>query len=60
MSHFALLGSTRVKAAHKHVGEIDPWCQFHQRFLRAFFVRIFGAKPNATRENNVCTKNLNV
>jgi hypothetical protein len=29
-------------------------------FLRTFFVRIFGAKPNVTRENGVCTKNLYV
>jgi hypothetical protein len=28
-------------------------CQFHQRFSRAFFVRIFGAKTNVTRENDV-------
>jgi len=34
--------------------------QFHQRFLRAFFVQIIGAKPNVTRENDVCTKNLYV
>jgi len=32
------------------------WCQFHQRFLRAFFAQIFGAKPNVTRENDVSTE----
>jgi hypothetical protein len=30
--------------------------QFHQHFSRAFFVQIFGAKPNVTRENDVRTK----
>jgi len=24
IGHFALFGSTHIKAAHKHVGEIDP------------------------------------
>jgi len=33
-------------------------CQFHQRFLFVFFVQIFDAKPNVTRENDVRTKNL--
>jgi len=32
-------------------------CQFHQHFSRAFFVQIFGAKPNVTRENDARTKN---
>jgi len=32
-------------------------CQLHQRFSRAFFIQIFGAKPNVTRENDVRTKN---
>jgi len=36
-SHFLLLGSTRIKVAHKHVGEIDPWCQFHQHFYERIF-----------------------
>jgi len=39
---------------------INTSSQFHQRFLRAFFGQIFGAKPNVTRENNVRTKNLYV
>jgi len=25
ISHFVFLGSTRVRAARKHIGEIDPW-----------------------------------
>jgi len=29
----ALLGAMGVKAACKHVGEIDPRCQFHQHFV---------------------------
>ncbi len=33
IDHFALLGSTHIKAACKHVGEIDPRCQFHQHFI---------------------------
>ncbi len=33
-------------------------CQFHQRFLREFFVWIFDAKPSVTRENEVRMKNL--
>jgi hypothetical protein len=28
-----------AKNARVDVGEIDPTCQFHQRFLRTFFVR---------------------
>ncbi len=32
-------------------------CQFHQRFLCTFFIQIFGAKPNVTRENYVRMKN---
>jgi len=27
-----LLGATRVKAVRKYVGEIEPWCQYHQHF----------------------------
>jgi hypothetical protein len=34
---FALLGSACVKAACKHVGEIDPWRQFHQHFRSSVF-----------------------
>jgi len=29
---FVLLGSPFVKAAHKYVVEIDPWCPFHQHY----------------------------
>ncbi len=35
-------------------------CQSRQHFSRAFFVQIFGTKPNVTRENDVRTKNLYV
>jgi hypothetical protein len=34
ISHFALLGSTPVKAACKHVGEIKPCGQFYQQLLK--------------------------
>jgi hypothetical protein len=37
---------------------ISPAVNFINIFLRAFFVQIFGAKQNVTRENNVRTKNL--
>jgi hypothetical protein len=30
---FTILGSGLVKALHKHVGEIDPRCQFQQHFM---------------------------
>ncbi len=40
------------KFVRKNVDEIDTRGQFHQCFTHAFFVRIFGAKPNVTRENN--------
>jgi len=36
MSHFVLLQSTPVKAARKHVGEIDPWCKLHLHFICKF------------------------
>jgi len=36
ISLFTLLGLTCAKAARKHVGEIDPWCQFHQHSLSSF------------------------
>jgi len=48
-----LLGSGQIKFVHKHVGEIDPRCQFHQHFTCAFFIRVtvwlcifFGARMN--------------
>ncbi len=34
---FALYGSALVKAEGKHVGEINPCCQFHQRFMLSFY-----------------------
>jgi len=36
ISLFTFLGSTTVKAKSKYVGEIDPWCQFHQRSMSSF------------------------
>jgi len=51
------------KAGQIYVGEIDPCSQFHQRFTRTFFVRIFCQSQNVTRKscrNNVRTKNLYV
>jgi len=36
---FTLLGYECVKAAHKHVNEINPRHQFHQHFTLAFFVQ---------------------
>jgi hypothetical protein len=27
----------RAKDVRENVGEIDPWCQFHQRFFACFF-----------------------
>ncbi len=30
---FTLLGFACIKAGHKHVGEIDPSCQIHQRLM---------------------------
>jgi len=47
---FALLGSVHVKAALKHVGEIDFRCQFHQRFMHKFFVQISPQSQNVNRE----------
>jgi len=44
------------KAWERNVDKL--YCsQFHQHLLCAFFVWIIGAKPNVTRENDVCTKN---
>jgi len=48
---FALLGSTRVKAARKHVVEIDPFCQFQQHFMSSFcsdFLSTKNYKPIST------------
>ncbi len=53
----ALLGSAHVKAVSKHFGEIDPRCQFHQRFSHMFFVRILGAKLRFSLAPKICTKN---
>jgi len=25
---FVILGTVHIKAARKHVGDIDPWCQY--------------------------------
>jgi len=50
---FAILGSACLKAVLKHDGEI----QFHQRFLRAFFVWIFGAKLGFSLAPKIRTKN---
>ena len=40
---FALLGSAGLKAARKHIDEIDPWGQFHQPI---------GAKRKCTSTKN--------
>jgi hypothetical protein len=32
-----LLGATGVKAVHKYIGEIEPWCQFQQPFMSSFY-----------------------
>jgi len=48
------------KKLHEYVDEIDPCCQFHQRFTCAFFVRIFCQSQNVTRksyQNEVRTNN---
>ncbi len=45
-----LLGSSLLEAVHKHVGEIDPRCQFHQRFTSTFFVQKFVLSQNVTRK----------
>jgi len=37
--YFVLLGSLRIKAAPKHVGEINHWHQFHQHTTHDFFVQ---------------------
>jgi len=34
-----LWGAMGVKDAHKHVGEIDQWCQFYQCCESSFYVR---------------------
>jgi len=57
---FALLGSACVKVVHKNVDAIDTNRQFHQHFMRAFFVQIFRQSQNVTRkscQNDVRTKN---
>ncbi len=36
---FGLLGSVWMKALHKHVGEIDPRNQFHQRSASSFYTK---------------------
>ena len=38
---FALLGSAHIKAAHKHVGEIDPWIpiEMQMRHPEATFLK---------------------
>jgi len=33
-----------------YFGKIDPRCQFHQHFLRAFFVQIYCQSQNITRK----------
>jgi len=55
-----LLGATGVKAVHKYVGEIEPWCQFHQCFTGAFFVRKFVQSQTLKQRKDFCTKNVRV
>ncbi len=49
-----------LKTDDEHPAEnLEARCQFHQHYMRAFFVRNFGAKPNITREKllkDICTK----
>jgi len=55
--NFYVFGSGNIKAAGKHVGEINSCSQFHQHFTYKFFVRTsfslntFGLVPK------ICTKN---
>jgi len=41
-----------------NVGEIDYWCQFHQQFTRAFFIRKCFFCQNVTREKHFRTNKL--
>jgi len=53
---FLLKGSLGIKAARKHVGEIDSGRKFHQPYMRAFFVRIFQQSQNVTRKTTFVQK----
>jgi hypothetical protein len=64
-SHFTLYverKSTGRKSCSENVDEIDPWCQCHQHFTLAFFVRKFVQSQKLTRKKafvcKICAFNI--
>jgi len=54
---FYTFGIYSCKSCKWNVDGIDSCSQFHQRFLHAFFVQIFGAKLKRNLAPKICKKN---